>query len=280
MSSSQHAAGVVTASGITVPQEHHSVQLSCRRGTAVKPGAASRRKQHFATLQAPFNPQSCTSSAPPNTKPGRLAQLRAAARYTWKDSGGRRSRRAPRSCMHMRGQPELCRRGGALIYKCDPLATLDSLPGCRTLLYVLARAALPKALQETPLQGLAARAAPARGRHRALHRRGRSRQSVTGSHHRVQRIKAAGPAAVQPLTRAWRGPRALGRTRAPLGVRRPNPAACSRRARSATSVVHPPSRFLLIRGHNTALLRQEQRTAEFGKPFHRAQVFENNDRRN
>ena len=130
-----------------------------------------------------------------------------------------------------------------------------SMPGRRTLLYVLARAALPKALQETPLQGLAACAAAALGRHRALHRRGRSRQSVTGSHHRVQRIKAAGPAAVQPLTRAWRGPRALGRTHTLLGVRRPNQAACSRRARSATSVVRTPSRFLLLKGPQYESLR-------------------------
>ena len=90
----------------------------------------------------------------------------------------------------------------------------------------------------------------------------------------MHRIRAAGPAAVQPFTRAWRGPRALGRTHTLLGVRRPNQAACSQRARSATSVVHTPSRLLLIRGLNTSLSGQEQRPAASWKPFHRAQVFE------
>ena len=150
----------------------------------------------------------------------------------------------------MHGQP-VC--GGAL-RRSHPRVTVFVIvegsqlsPGRRTLLYVLARAALPKALQEAPLQGLAAPTAAARRQHRALHRRGRSRQAVANSHHCVLRIKATGPAAAQPLTRAGQEPGVLGRTRTPLAVRRPNPAACSRHARSATPAAQAPSRAVATR---------------------------------
>ena len=56
-----------------------------------------------------------------------LAQLRADAQYVWNDSNRLRSRRAPYSSTHMRGQPVLGRRSGALNHKYHSVATVENL---------------------------------------------------------------------------------------------------------------------------------------------------------